>query len=164
MIHTSIELQIIDRAKVTKVMNGSEDRYKLYRKRFAELDLNYTGKLNRETVAQILKEQGEELDQLMVIILFQEYDLDNDGFINCDEFIRFCTEMDQLTEKEILRMIFDICDEDHNQKLDVDEVKRLGNLMGFDVTLSDAWATIATFDSNHDNLVDFEEFCAIIGQ
>ena len=55
-------------------------------------------------------------------------------------------------------------DEDGDEKLNVDEVKKLGDLMGLDVTVSDAWATIATLDVNSDNLVDFAEFCAIIGQ
>ncbi|OHT07906.1 EF hand family protein [Tritrichomonas foetus] len=141
-----------------------DERVKFYEKRFDELDIGKCGKISRETVAEILKEQAEELDQLMVILLFEQFDLNNDKFIDKNEFVMFCTEMEKYSEREILRKIFDIVDTDHNQRLDVDEVQKLGSLMGLDVTMSDAWATVATLDKNHDNSIDFEEFCAIIGQ
>ena len=142
----------------------SRDKTELYRRRFDELDIGKTGRITRETVAQILKDQGEELEQLMVILLFEKYDKNHDKLIDKEEFVDFCTEMEKFSEKEILRKIFDLVDEDGDEKLNVDEVKKLGDLMGLDVTVSDAWATIATLDVNSDNLVDFAEFCAIIGQ
>lgn len=136
----------------------------IYSKYFDELDIGKTGHITRETVAEILKDQGEVLDQLMVILLFEQFDLNHDTFIDKEEFVRFCVEMEKYSEREILRKIFYLVDKDHNQRLDVEEVKQLGKLMGLDITLSDAWATVAAFDTNHDNNVDFDEFCAIIGQ
>ena len=139
-----------------------EDRSQIYSRYFDELDIANTGKITRETVAKIVRDQAEEIEQLMVILLFEQFDTNHDKYIDKNEFIQFCLKMEQYDEKQILRMIFDLVDKDHNQRLDVQEVKDLGNLMGLDVTISDAWATIATLDKNHDNSVDFDEFCAII--
>ena len=98
----------------------------------------------------------------MVAILFEQYDKNNDKFIQLDEYLDFCAEMCSLSEKEILRRVFDFCDKDHNGRLDIDEVTQLGHLMGKEVTKSDAWATIRALDVNNDNTIDFDEFCAVI--
>ena len=133
-----------------------------YRKRFRELDIENTRALARDTVAEILSEQGSEIERLMVILLFECYDKNRDTVIQEEEFISFCQEMEQMTERQILRRIFDLVDTDKNQRLDVSEVQRLGQMMGLDVSISDAWATVDVLDSNRDNTVDFEEFLAII--
>ena len=69
-----------------------------------------------------------------------------------------------MTEVALLREIFDIADRDHSGFLDVDEVERIGQLMGLDVSKEDAWATIAALDKDGNNQVDFAEFCAILGR
>ena len=135
----------------------------MFRERFQNLDIASTGELDRTTVAEILGSEAGQLDQLMTCLLFEQYDINKNGTIDFDEFIQFCTEMDDLTERGILRRIFNLCDTDHSGALDVDEVKRLGESMGKDVTTADAWATIAALDSNNDNQIDFSEFCSIIG-
>lgn len=133
-----------------------------YQKRFRELDIDNARALSRDTVAEILSEQGTEFERLMVTLLFECYDKNCDTVIQEDEFISFCQEMEQMTERQILRRIFDLVDTDKNERLDVSEVQRLGQMMGLDVSISDAWATVDALDSNHDNTVDFEEFLAII--
>ncbi|EAY03645.1 EF hand family protein [Trichomonas vaginalis G3] len=133
-----------------------------FKQRFEKLDIDGTGALSRDVVAQILEEEGNDLERLMVIILFETYDSNKDHLIQLDEYLQFCSEMYRLTEREILRRIFDFCDKDHNQRLDLSEVIMLGKQMGRNVTESDAFATIRALDANHDNTIDFEEFCAII--
>lgn len=133
-----------------------------FKQRFEKLDIDGTGALSRDVVAQILEEEGNDLERLMVIILFETYDSNKDHLIQLDEYLQFCSEMYRLTEREILRRIFDFCDKDHNQRLDLSEVIILGKQMGRNVTESDAFATIRALDANHDNTIDFEEFCAII--
>lgn len=133
----------------------------MFREQFRELDLMDDGKLTRENVAEILSNESEEIEKLMVTLLFEEYDLNKDGFIDFDEFCTFCLEMNGLNEKDILRKIFDICDIDKNGVLDISEVKRLGALMGLNVSLNDAVATVKALDQNNDQKIDFREFCAI---
>jgi Ca2+-binding EF-hand superfamily protein len=146
-----------------KFMKGlSSDKVKKFKQKFEDLDVENTGSLSREAVARIIEDEGTELEKLMVAILFEQYDKNNDKFIQLDEYLEFCAEMCSLTEKEILRRVFDFCDKDHNGRLDIDEVTQLGYLMGKEVTKSDAWATIRALDLNKDNTIDFDEFCAVI--
>ena len=133
-----------------------------FKRKFEDLDVENTGSLSREIVARIIEDEGTELEKLMVAILFEQYDKNNDNYIQLNEYLEFCSEMCNLTEKEILRRIFDFCDKDHNGKLDIDEVTQLGRLMGKEVTQSDSWATIRALDSNNDDHIDFDEFCAVI--
>ena len=129
---------------------------------FIDLDILNQGKLERKIVAQILVSQGQAIESLMVGLLFEKYDTNGDGYIDFDEFVRFCDDMEKLSEKEILAEIFKLIDKDGNGVLDVEELKQFGLSMGFDVTLSDAWATIRELDRNDDDQIDFDEFCAII--
>ncbi|KAH0791786.1 EF hand family protein [Histomonas meleagridis] len=140
----------------------SEERIEEIKKKFQSLDIGGTGYLRRDVVAQILMGEGNQLDRLMTALLFERYDADGDQMINLDEFICFCREMDQLSDIDILRQIFDLADVDKNHYLDISEVKRIGQLMGLDVNEYDSIATIKALDRNSDNLIDFSEFCTIL--
>ena len=132
------------------------------RDQFNLLDVGRTGRLTRDSVAQVLMSEGSQLDRLMIALMFEKYDLDGNSTIEYEEFEKFCNEMEKLSEKEILRQIFDLADADHNNFLDFCEVKRIGQMMGLSVNDIDSWATIEALDTNADNLVDFNEFCAIL--
>ena len=140
---------------------ADQEKIDAFREQFIELDLEEDGKLTRENVAQILANESEQLERIMVTLLFEKYDINHDGLIDFDEFCSFCLDMNGLTERDILRQIFDICDLDGNGYLDIEEVKRLGQLMGLQVTSSDALATVKALDVNNDQRIDFDEFCAI---
>ena len=133
-----------------------------FKQRFSELDIEKEGKLSREIIGQILQCEGEQLEQLMVILLFEKFDQNNDGYIQFEEFLEFCSRMQNIDEETILEEIFKVADADNSGFLDIDEVKRIGNLMGLDITESDAWATISALDQNSDSLIDFNEFLAVI--
>jgi len=130
--------------------------------RFNELDVEKSGKLSREITGEILQQEGTEFEGLLVALLFEKYDHNTNGYIELNEFISFCREIETFNEAELVSQVFRIADTDNNGYLDVDEVKRIGNLMGLDVTLSDAWATIFAMDRNHDNVIDLNEFMAVV--
>ena len=140
----------------------SDEKIEEIKRKFQSLDISGTGKLTRETTAQILLEEGAQLDRLMIALLFERYDANGDNMIDLNEFICFYKEMEQLSDIDILRQIFDLADVDKNQYLDLSEVKRIGQLMGLDVNEDDSMATIRALDQNDDNLIDFNEFCAIL--
>ncbi|KAH0785232.1 EF hand family protein [Histomonas meleagridis] len=133
-----------------------------FRKRFNDLDITKTGKVDRETMAEILHDEAEQIEQLMIILLFEKYDLNHDGYISFEEFITFCSEMKDLSEVAILHQIFNLADVDGSGYLDVTEVERIGKLMGLDISKEDAWSTIDAFDRDGNEKIDFSEFLQII--
>lgn len=140
----------------------TEEQLEDFRKKFQLLDVGATGKIDRETMAEIMKNEGEQLESLMIVLLFEKFDKDQDGFIDFDEFITFCSEIKNLSDETILREIFDLADVDHSQYLELEEVVRIGKMMGLNVTNLDAWETIKALDRDGDNLINFNEFRQII--
>lgn len=135
------------------------------REKFAALDVSKSGLIDRQTMAEVLSIDGDDqFDRLVVVLLFEKFDKNHDERISFEEFIDFCEATDDLTEVAILSEIFQIADSDNSGYLDVDEVYRIGKLMGLDVSKADAWATIAALDKDGNNQVDFTEFCAILGE
>lgn len=144
------------------VVSFTDEKLIQIRKKFESLDLENTGNLKREIVAEILMNEGTQLDRLMTVLLFEKFDADGDHMINLSEFIEFCKEMDHLSDVDILRQIFDFADLDGNKLLDLQEMKRIGQLMGLNIDDNDTRATIRALDRNSDNMIDFDEFCAIL--
>lgn len=140
----------------------NNERIERARAMFSTLDITGTGKLSRQTVSTILSSEGDQLDKLLTILLFEKFDFNGDNLIEFEEFVAFLESIENLSDVEILRQIFEISDVDHNETLDVDEVKRIGQMMGMDVTTSDSWQTIIALDRNNDNAIDFPEFCQIL--
>ncbi|KAK8877849.1 hypothetical protein M9Y10_004612 [Tritrichomonas musculus] len=135
-----------------------------FRRKFELLDVAKTGKIDRETMAEIMKNEGEQLESLMIVLLFEKFDKDNDGYISFEEFITFCSEIQDLSDVAILRQIFDLADVDHSQYLELEEVVKIGKMMGLHVSRADAWETIKALDVDGNFLIDFNEFCQIIQQ
>ena len=140
----------------------SEQDLEGFRQTFDELDINGDERLTRDEVGQILSKEGEQYEQLMVVLLFEKFDTDNSGTIDFDEFLNFCSHINSRDPDYLLHEIFVICDKDGNGHLDLDEVARLAQLMGIEVTKQDAIATLHALDANHDETVDFNEFLQLI--
>ncbi|EAX96584.1 EF hand family protein [Trichomonas vaginalis G3] len=135
-----------------------------FKQQFEDLDADGDGKLDREEVGEILQWEASYVDRLMVVLLFEKYDRNKDGVISFDEFLDFCEHACSRDQDLLLREIFAICDVDHNQQLDLNEVICLGKLMGVDVTKNDAIATIDSLDRNRDKVINITEFLSILHQ
>lgn len=141
----------------------TEEEKERFRERFAQLDINKTGFVSRETMFDILGQKNAHFDQLLVVLLFKRYDIDGNDQIDFEEFCRFCETTDPLSEIALLRQIFECVDKDKSGLLDVNEVMEIGRLMGCDVSQKDAWATVDALDQDGNRQVDFAEFCALLG-
>ena len=142
--------------------NISPEQINLFRERFNELDVSGTGLIDRETMGQILHSEADQIEQLMIILLFEKYDVNHDGKISFDEFITFCSEMSDLSEVSILHEILEIADADGSGFLDVSEIERIGDLMGLKISREDALCTINALDRDGNKSIDFSEFLQII--
>lgn len=142
--------------------NFTREQLQNIRRRFNELDVAGTGLIDRETMGEILHSEADQIEQLMTILLFEKYDADHDGLISFDEFISFCSEVDDMSDVSILHRIFQIADADGSGFLDVSEIERIGRLMGLDISREDALCTINALDRDGNESIDFAEFLQII--
>ena len=64
------------------------------KKAFRLFDDDSTGKINLKKLRRVAKELGEEIDDEELQAMIDEFDLDNDGEINEQEFVGIMTEAD----------------------------------------------------------------------
>jgi centrin-3 len=62
------------------------------RRAFALFDGDNTGKINFSDLKRVAQELGENLDDDELHAMIDEFDLDQDGEINEEEFIAICSE------------------------------------------------------------------------
>lgn len=73
-----------------KVLN--RDPLDEIRRAFRLFDDDNTGKISLRNLRRVAKELGENLTDEELRAMIDEFDLDNDGEINEEEFIAICTD------------------------------------------------------------------------
>ncbi|ORX69731.1 EF-hand [Linderina pennispora] len=84
----------IDRESFTRVMAdmiSRRDPVEEYRKAFKLIDENNKGKITVSNLERIARELGETISKEEIQAMVDEFDLDQDGGINEDEFIKIMT-------------------------------------------------------------------------
>eukprot|EP00831_Metopus_contortus_P012724 TRINITY_DN15118_c0_g1_i2.p1 TRINITY_DN15118_c0_g1~~TRINITY_DN15118_c0_g1_i2.p1 ORF type:complete len:223 (+),score=56.25 TRINITY_DN15118_c0_g1_i2:18-686(+) len=121
---------------------------------FLQIDTNKDGKISEEELEHytIQFKNKEELKKLM-----KTMDLDNDGFIEYNEFLAAALPASSYLFQEKLKEAFSTFDENLDQKLSIEEIQ---NLIDSDKLLpATYWDDLMSkYDLNKDGFIDFEEF------
>jgi calcium-dependent protein kinase len=125
---------------------------------FLKFDLNGDGRLTREELLKGLSnvmtpnEALAEVNRMMQII-----DVDGNGYIEYEEFLRATMNRKKLLTDDNLRIVFDKFDKDKSGKISPEELK---GVFGEENKISDeVWNQIVSeIDDNGDGEISFEEF------
>jgi calcium-dependent protein kinase len=125
---------------------------------FMKFDVNGDGRLTKEELMNGLvnvigkTNAQNEIDRLMKVI-----DMDCNGYIEYEEFIRATMDKDKLLSKKNLKYCFDFVDENKNGKISCNEIKAI---LDKDNTIADeVWkALVDEVDLDGDGEINFEEF------
>jgi centrin-3 len=71
---------------------AARDPLEEIRRAFALFDSDDTGRINLANLKRVAQELGENLDEEELRAMIDEFDLDQDGEINEEEFIAICSE------------------------------------------------------------------------
>eukprot|EP00358_Blepharisma_japonicum_P004859 CAMPEP_0202942868 /NCGR_PEP_ID=MMETSP1395-20130829/3107_1 /ASSEMBLY_ACC=CAM_ASM_000871 /TAXON_ID=5961 /ORGANISM="Blepharisma japonicum, Strain Stock R1072" /LENGTH=196 /DNA_ID=CAMNT_0049639601 /DNA_START=170 /DNA_END=757 /DNA_ORIENTATION=- len=108
---------------------------------FIAMDTNHDGKLSRdELMEQFVKIMGAEAADEEVTRIMAEVDTDNSGFIDYFEFLKATMDQKVLVSSENMKHAFDAFDEDGNQSISAQELKRM--LEGKATSENKVWSTI----------------------
>ena len=127
---------------------------------FIAFDLNGDGRLTKdeliEAMSQLMTrgEARDEVEKIMKVI-----DVDKNGFIEYEEFLRATLNKDKLLSKENIKYAFDMFDKDGSGFISKEEIKAVLGKGKNNKKKDNVWKDIINqIDLNQDGQISFEEF------
>nr|XP_043611185.1 calcium-binding allergen Ole e 8-like [Erigeron canadensis] len=132
---------------------------------FSRFDMNKDGKISAVELVDIMKALGSDTSVEEVNVIMTHIDTDQDGFINLEEFTRFCkatADVDDENDGEgvnkELKNAFEMYDLNKNGLISATELHHILGQLGEGCSVDDCVKMIEPVDSDGDGFVNFEEF------
>jgi calcium-dependent protein kinase len=126
---------------------------------FRRFDDNNDGKITKqELTSGLLRFLPEEEVFKTVDDIFLSLDGDNNGHIECQEFVRACIDKAFLLSDQILKFSFNYFDKDGSGKISMDELKVTFKTKNDQITIKVLENMVNDIDANGDGQIDFNEF------
>jgi len=143
----------------------SEDKYNHLRRLFLSLDKNGDGMLSLKEISDGLKEaklDSKELQQILATI-----DCDRSGMIEYKEFLAATMDKRDYLNQDACWSAFCVFDRNGDGKISLDELKQVLEDEGVGAALKDsklqsAEELMKEIDGDGNNMIDFEEFMAMM--
>lgn len=131
---------------------------------FLAFDLNGDGRLTKDELIQGMMQvmtKGEAIDDVERIM--GKIDVDKNGFIEYEEFLRASLNKEKLLSKENIKIAFDLFDRDGSGYISKEELKMvLGKGNNAEIS-DDVWSSIVKeIDNNSDGQISFDEFLEVM--
>ena len=134
-------------------------------KLFNQIDVNGDGKINKAELLKGLqaKYKSETLEQ-DVEQIYKNIDMDNNGYIEYEEFVRAAVSKERFINENVLRFAFRYFDKDGSGEITFDEIEDV-----FKQSITDKAKVheslkqiISEVDSNGDGIISFNEFSEVM--
>ena len=134
-------------------------------KLFNQIDVNGDGKINKGELLKGLqsKIKSDTLEQ-DVEQIYKNIDMDNNGYIEYEEFVRAAVSKERFINENVLRFAFRYFDKDGSGEITFDEIEDV-----FKQSVTDKAKVheslkqiISEVDSNGDGIISFTEFSDIM--
>ncbi|KAF2861707.1 mitochondrial carrier [Piedraia hortae CBS 480.64] len=124
-------------------------------KLWSNLDPKRKGSLDLTALKQGLQRVNHPLKDADAFIqeMLRACDLNNDGFVSRDEFMRFCAQAEQQ-----LWSLFCSIDRDNSGTLDRSELKHAFHTAGIKISNARLDSLLNSIDKNNDGRIDFDEW------
>ena len=133
---------------------------------FLAFDLDGDGRLTKDELIKGMSQvmtKGEAIQDVEKIM--QVIDVDKNGYIEYEEFLRASLNKEKLLSKDNIKLAFDLFDKDGSGSISKEELKEvLGKGQNQEVN-DTVWNNIIKeIDSNSDGLISFDEFCEVMAK
>ena len=134
-------------------------------KLFNQIDVNGDGKINKAELLKGLqaKYKSDTLEQ-DVEQIYKNIDMDNNGYIEYEEFVRAAVSKERFINENVLRFAFRYFDKDGSGEITFDEIEDV-----FKQSITDKAKVheslkqiISEVDSNGDGIISFNEFSEVM--
>lgn len=135
----------------------NEAQLREIRNAFDVFDKDHSGNISRAELAEVMKSLGqnptsEELDDVI-----KEVDLDNDGSIGFNEFVKMMEVELQRSDKALIDA-FKVLDENGDGFVTLQELKRIVIVTCPQITDDELKQMIDDLDTDKDGKINYEEF------
>jgi calcium-dependent protein kinase len=134
-------------------------------KLFNQIDLNGDGKITGEELYLGLKQRLNS-DSLVEDVknIFSVLDMNNDGFIEYEEFVRAAVSKEKFMGENVLKFAFRFFDKDNSGKIELKEIETVfKNSVSDKEHMEEAFNKIIfEVDKNRDGKISFEEFSKVM--
>ena len=134
-------------------------------KLFNQIDLNGDGKITEHELYKGLctKIKSDTLED-DVRKIYEKLDMDDDGYIEYEEFVRAAVSKDKFMGDNVLKFAFRFFDKDNSGKIDIGEIEKVFKKSIIDLNhVEEALNKIIyEVDVNRDGKISFEEFSKVM--
>jgi len=134
-------------------------------KLFNQIDKSGDGKITKEELFMGLSERYKsETLRNDVEQIYNNLDMDNNGYIGYEEFVRAAVSKEYFVKDNVLRYAFRYFDKDGSGEITFDEIKQLFSQSIPDKNKLDETLRkiISEVDDNNDGIISYKEFCIIM--
>jgi len=133
------------------------------REAFNLFDLDGSGKISPAELKVAMKSLGFETKNQMIYEMITKLDKDKSGDIDFEEFTELMlSSTDKKDTKEDIMHVFNLFDHDASGKITLEDLRRVADELGEEITDEELRNMIARADTNEDNAISKDEFLAIM--
>ena len=134
-------------------------------KLFNQIDINGDGKINKQELLKGLQSKmksptlEKDVDQI-----YKNIDMDNNGYIEYEEFVRAAVSKEKFLNENVLRYAFRYFDKDGSGEITFDEIEDVfkQSITDKDNVHDSLKKIISEVDINNDGAISFEEFSRVM--
>ena len=135
-------------------------------KLFNQIDKSGDGKISKDELFNGLNKKiksntlKDDID-----IIFNNIDSDNNGYIECEEFVRAAIDKEMFLNENFLKFAFRYFDKDNSGEISYDEIEEVFKSSVQDGNVKESLSKIISeVDTNGDGIISFEEFVNIMNK
>ena len=141
--------------------NFSQDQLEQLRIAFKDVDVDNSGKIDRDELKAACKSSGTDIEEGQADFLFDAIDKDKSGYIEFEEFVAFIYMAKfphNMTEEA--KIVFDNFDKDNSGNISRDELWEACKQLGVHVTEAQLIQAYEQIDEDKSGQICFQEFFA----
>ena len=132
---------------------------------FKYYDADGSGKISVTELKKVMDQMGIVLSPEQIKLAVAQYDFNNDGEWDFNEFYQFYIKVVVNTQQSIsvdqeIKGVFSLLDADKNGRIDVQEIKVFFQQVGYPLSDNEVLQLIKMYDKNNSGVMEYDEFAA----